>query len=373
MPIIGISGSYGGLNVGDEAILTCAIQELREAVPGVEVAVFSRNARHTEAKHAPDRVIPVRDVTRDQVVPEVRRLDLLLLGGGGILYDQEAHVYLREVQIALDLGIPTATYAIGAGPLQTPEARKIVADALNRVDAITVRELSAKRLFEEVGVKRDIAVTSDPALLLRPMPFTPDMLQREGVKKGRHLVGLSVREVGPAAPDLGEVAYHSLLANAADFVADRIDADILFVPMERGDIRHSHAVIAQMAQAERAHVLKGEYDPREILGLMEHVDLMVAMRLHCLIFAAIARVPFIPLPYADKVGGFLEDVGLPVRTLREVHSGPLLASIDRLWDERRQVRETLDQRLPSLQQRARETTRIALGLLVGRGAREGSG
>lgn len=365
MPVIGISGSYGGLNLGDEAILTCAIQELRAAVPDVELVVFSRNAPHTEEHHAADRVVAVREAARDEIVPEIRSLDLLLLGGGGLLYDKEAHTYLREIEVAHELGVRTATYAIGAGPLETPEARRVVARVLNGMDAITVRETRAKRLLEEVGVKREIVVTADPALLLTPKPFTATMLKREGIRKERHLVGMSVREVGPAAPNLSEVAYHTLVANAADFIADRLDADLLFVPMERGDIRESHAVIAQMAEAERASVLKGEYGPQEALGLMEHLDMVVGMRLHFLIFGAIARVPFIPLPYAEKVSGFLEDVGLPARTLQEVHAGPLLASIDRCWDERRQVRETLDQQMPALQDRARETTRIVARALTG--------
>ena len=66
-----------------------------------------------------------------------------------------------------------------------------------------------------------------------------------------------------------------------------------------------------------------------------------------------------------RQSGFLGDVGLPARTLEEVHAGPLLASIDRGWDERRQVRETLDAHVPALQERARETARIALGALEG--------
>ena len=48
---IGISGSYGGLNVGDEAILTCALAELRAHVPDVQVVVFSRDPRHTGAHY----------------------------------------------------------------------------------------------------------------------------------------------------------------------------------------------------------------------------------------------------------------------------------------------------------------------------------
>ncbi len=363
MPVIAISGSYGGLNLGDEAILTCMLQELRAGVPGAEIVVFSRDAAHTTRHHRAERVVPVRELTREQVTPHIPRLDLLLLGGGGILYDREARVYLREVQIAQELGVRTATYAVSAGPLETGEARQAVAETLNKMDAVTVREARAKRLLEEIGVTRDIVVTADPAVLLTPEPFTEGMLEREGVRKRRHLVGMSVREVGPAAPKLGEIAYHQLLATAADFVVDRLDADVLFVPLERGDIRESHAVIGRMAAAERASVLRGTSTLRQLLGLMEHLDAMVAMRLHCLIFAAIARIPFIALPYADKVGGFLEEVGLPARTLDETHPGPLLASIDRSWDERARLKAALDERLPALQQRARETTRIVLDLV----------
>jgi hypothetical protein len=38
---------------------------------------------------------------------------------------------------------------------------------------------------------------------------------------------------GPAAPDMQIGHYHSLLAHTADFIIDRYDADVMFVPFER--------------------------------------------------------------------------------------------------------------------------------------------
>src|SRR3546814_8620923 len=99
MRTIGITGSYVGLNLGDEAILSSAIAQFRAEIPGVEIVVFSRNADHTREHHAVDRVLSPRDALREEIVPEIRRLDLLLLGGGGILYDTEAQCYLREAEI----------------------------------------------------------------------------------------------------------------------------------------------------------------------------------------------------------------------------------------------------------------------------------
>jgi polysaccharide pyruvyl transferase WcaK-like protein len=39
---VGILGSYGGLNLGDEVILQVIIEQLRASIP-VEITVFSRN------------------------------------------------------------------------------------------------------------------------------------------------------------------------------------------------------------------------------------------------------------------------------------------------------------------------------------------
>ena len=111
----------------------------------------------------------------------------------------------------------------------------------------------------------------------------------------------AVREPGVAAPDIDQNVYHALLANAADFMVDRYDADIVFVPMEPGslDAQHSHAVIAQMLRAQRATVLKGRYSSSELLSLMGRFDFALGMRLHFLIFAALQGVPFVALPYAS--------------------------------------------------------------------------
>lgn len=363
MTIIGISGSYGGLNIGDEAILTAAVEQLRLTVPGVEIVVFSRNAEHTRANHAVDRVVSPRDTMRGEIAPEVERLDLLLLGGGGILYDAEAHTYLREAMIAQIRGIPTHAFAIGVGPLKGPRERDAVRDGMNRMSGITVRELGAKRLLEEIGVEVPVTVTADPALLLTSEPFTEPMLLDVGIPLDRPLVGMSVREQGVAAPDLSEAAYHALLAESADFIVERFGARVVFVPMERADVRESHRVIGAMTLSEMAHVLPYRYSPRQIAGLMRHFELAVGMRLHFMIFAAISGTPVIALPYAGKVSDFLVSLGIEPRPLHTT-AGTFLADLDRLWDNRAQQKALLKERVPGLQERARLTAPLAVAAIV---------
>jgi polysaccharide pyruvyl transferase CsaB len=362
---VGVSGSYGGLNLGDEIILQVLVSELRRVLP-VEITVFSRNPADTLARHKVDRAVPVRKLSRDEILPEIQRLDLFILGGGGILFDAEAKIYLREVALARELGIPVMVYAISVGPLQDPAAQKLVRDNLNSAAIVSVREKKARRLLEEIGVHREIIVTADPALLAKAEPLPSGALKNEGLSGKPCIVGMSVREPGVAAPDIDHTIYHALLANAADFMVDRFNADIVFVPMERQvlDMQHAHAVIAQMLRAPRATVLKGEYTSGQMLSLMGHFTFAVGMRLHFLIFAALQSVPFVALPYSSKVGGFLEDLNLETPPLKLVNAGRLIAHIDQSWDRRRSLQARIRRALPPLQSRAQETNKLTVQLLM---------
>jgi polysaccharide pyruvyl transferase WcaK-like protein len=157
-----------------------------------------------------------------------------------------------------------------------------------------------------------------------------------------------------------------MLANAADYMIERLDANLIFVPMERRtlDMQHSHAVIAKMAHADRAVVLKGEYTSGQLLSLIGKFTFAVGMRLHFLMFAALQGVPFVALPYADKVMGFLESMDMPMPPATQVNAGQLIAHIDRRWDMRDQIRDKIHRALPLLQERARQTHEMAVQLLM---------
>ncbi len=361
---IGIVGSYGGLNLGDEAILAGIIRELRQSVPA-EITVFSRNAADTVKRHSIERAVSIRKLTRSEAELEVRRLDLLLLGGGGILFDGEARFFLREVELALEHDIPVMIYAVGAGPLKDPGAQRMVRDCICGADLVTVRERRAQQILEEVGVHRDIVVTADPGLLLQPEPLPEDLIPRLRSGPSKNLIALSVREPGAAAPDMNVEHYHNLIANAADYMVDRYDADIVFLPMERNvlDLQHSHAVVSKMLRPQCAHVLNEDLTSGQLLSLMQHLQFALGMRLHFLIFAALQRVPFVALPYASKVAGFIEELHMDMPPLHLVNAGRLLAHIDYSWDTRDQIRSQIDRWLLTLQERARETNRLAIDLL----------
>ena len=125
--VVGIAGSYGGLNVGDEAILTVAISELRSVMPEAEIVVFSRNVADTRERHDVDRVVPAREAMRAEIQSEVKRLDLMLLGG--------AQSYLHVTDRAADRGadgyLRDRCGAAGAGVRAPGRGRRAQPDAVS--------------------------------------------------------------------------------------------------------------------------------------------------------------------------------------------------------------------------------------------------
>ncbi len=361
---IAISGSYGGMNLGDEAILEGILGQLRRTL-SAEVTVLSRNPADTLARHQVERAIMPRALTRREMLEELRPVDLLILGGGGILYDHDAEEYMREVFLANELNVPVFVYAISAGPLTRHTAREAVRNALSAAPTtvVTVRDRLGYRLLEDVGVTSEIHLTADPAFLLEAEELPADELRAQGLDVSKRIVGFSVREPGPAAPDIDPDEYYALLANAADFIVSRYDADVVFVPLERTDVQHSHAVVAHMQRAEKAAIVRRQYTPRQLIGLIGRFEFAVGMRLHFCIFAALSGTPFTALPYAPKVTGLLEDLEMEMPPLGSIGIGQLIASIDRSWDTRENIRSAIESHRSKLKSRAARTNELLLDLL----------
>ncbi|HSK47305.1 MAG TPA: polysaccharide pyruvyl transferase family protein, partial [Coriobacteriia bacterium] len=303
---IGISGSFGGMNLGDEAILQSMVAQLRAAIPDIHITVSSLNPSDTMLRHAVDHAIRTPGLSREELLEEVRKFDLLLLGGGGILFDFWVKEHLREALLAEEAGVTVMVYAVGAGPIEEPASIDGVRLCLDQAEVVTVRDVRAQRILEKLGVTRDIRVMADAAMLLDEEPLADDALANEGLGADKNIIGFSVREPGPAAPDIDIEHYHIQLASAADYLVERFGARIAFVPMEpeMHDVQQSHAVISRMNRAQYASVLRSDYTSGQVLSMIGRFSFVVGMRLHFLIFAALKRVPFVALPYAPKVTGF---------------------------------------------------------------------
>jgi polysaccharide pyruvyl transferase CsaB len=303
---IALSGYYGCGNTGDEAVLAGIVESFaRRAGPGAaRFTVLSQDPADTEQRHG---LRAVDRMNLSAVRGALRESDLLLSGGGSLLQDttsvRSLIYYLWIARTGLRAGLPVMFYAQGIGPLNRPISRLLTRLVANRVAAITVRDPGSADLLRRIGVNRPpVEVTADPAFALTPAldERVQDIRLRAGVETGRLAVGVALRPWSTVSVEG--------LAAACDSIAESTGAQLVFIPMQPpGDVAISTAVAAAMKRNDSARIVQEPLLPREALGLVGSMDVLVAMRLHALIFAAAAGgVPIVALSYDPKVTQLME-------------------------------------------------------------------
>lgn len=278
-----VSGYYGFANGGDEAIALSISRELRAR--GHTPVLLSANPEQTAAAYDCEAVPRMQPLA---LVRELRRADLLLSGGGGLLQDKTSRrnlsYYLGLIRLAQALGVRAAVFNQSIGPLsvQGGEAVRRSVKGL----PLVVRDRGSLRTLEVVGVS-GARLGGDPALLLEPSVGTlPDP---------RRVILAPRGDVTQSLPALrwltGELQQRGYLVTA-----------LAFMPSEDAAAAYSLGANEVM---ENPH-------PRALLDAIAGSGSVVGVRLHALILAAAAGVPFVGLSYDPKVEGFCHDAASPV-------------------------------------------------------------
>jgi len=358
-----ISGYYGYGNAGDEAILAAMLQALSRELPDAEFCVLSGHPDRTR------KAFGVRSVHGKNILAIMRELfraSLLVSGGGGLIQDstgfQTIVYYLSIVRMARYLRKPVMFYAQGVGPVRTTQGRALTRKVASKVQLITVRDDESKALFEEMGVQGPpIIVTADPVLALEPASAArvDAILADEAVPLDQRVVGLSVRP-WPDSPQ----AREGFVAVGKDLVAR--GCRVLVMPFQESQDREICDDIGQ-AIGEGARVLRREYPPTELMGIIGRLHAVVGMRLHALIFGAAQGVPVAGVAYDPKVAHFLRRMEAPSVPLEGMTPAHLIAAARDVVDNAERHHERLLRLAPPMQEQARDTARLLRDLLKGKG------
>jgi len=363
-PEVLISGYYGFGNPGDEAILASMVGALREAIPGLRITVLSADPAKTERWH---EVKAVKRTSPLGVLEAILRARLLISGGGGLLQDvtsvRSLAYYLGIIELAKRAGKPTMLYANSFGPIRTGPGRRLARQIVNRMDLITVRdELSLQELVA-LGINRPPAyLTADPALALEPPGPGPakQVLAREGIPEGPGpLVAISLRNWR------GADRYLEATARTGDYLVDTYGTRVLFLPLQ-WDQDYPVALRVKEMMNHPSYIMKRGCLPGELLSLTGMAHLVIGMRLHSLIFAAVSKVPMVGIIYDPKVRGFLQQVDQPAAGEAEtLDFTGLRRAVDDAFHRHSELARSLDERLPPLREKARRNAELAAALLHG--------
>lgn len=361
-----ISGYYGFHNAGDEAILN-ALCQLLSAHP-IRISVLSAYAEH-QLPGCEFDAVPRMNMAR--IYQEMKHSDLFISGGGGLFQDVtglgSVPYYGGLLWMAQRLGVPNMVLGQGLGPLRMAPNRWLVKQFLRHCDALCVRDPDSMEMLEKMGLPQRHLMT-DPVLALRPIHYAQakEILYAEGLDPNRPIIGVSVR---PWASWF-EKQLKAFTAVLAQFAA-RLHAQILLIPFQPSSDTWMCQEVAYSLLCRPASyvppvtVLKGQYGPMAMQGLIGRLDLMVGMRLHSLIMAASQAVPAVGLVYDPKVRLFSESVNYRyMGSISSLNQADLFYQyLSDTWEQRYHIRETLQAQLPELQERVYAAIDIALKLL----------
>ena len=403
-PAVAILGWYGSPNLGDEAELAAILGHLAAFNPPPAVTVFSHHPSHTQAAHG---TYPggLRVLARNPFVPAalraLRHSRLLILGGGGLIQDQTSvynlPIFTSFAVAAAALGCPLFWWGVGVEPLVTTLGRAQVRLLVRLAPpgGVRVRDAQSRRLLLAAGVPpARVAVSADPAVgtgqsspLSRQSAVSRPPLVADGQTSSNAerrtsntelRVAFCVRDL-PNNPKGGGVGYllpvaaqrrlglggrdqaahgrratafYAQLAAAADHLIEHYGVTVVFVPFWPGrDDAIAAQVHGQMRHPERATAYPLPLTPAEARTLLGTMDLVVAVRLHALIFAAAGGVPGIGFAYARKIRGFMARTGQAAAVLDPATVTPtqLTATLDQVWAQRAALRATLTAQMAELQ------------------------
>lgn len=363
-----VSGYYGDKNAGDEALLAGMVRALRGVIPEASFTVISKKAAETRAVHG------VAAISRNDFRSTWRaigRADMLISGGGSLLQDvtstKSLLYYLGVITLGKVRGKPVAMYAQGIGPVNRPVSRAAITTIVNGVDLITVRDRESAETLRRLHVGRPrIAVTADPAIALGPSdPEQGAALLREaGASLNRPVIGVSVRAWAPAR---GGRPWEPALARSLDKLGRATGASIVFVPMQVPRDVQAARVIAGLMETPSV-VVQGDLTHTEVRAMVARCDLLIGMRYHALVFAAMNGVPLVGLSYDPKTDSFLRMIGETVAgTTERLDSEALVDAARRALSEAAPFRARLQHKMVELTALSHRNAQLVAELLRKRG------
>lgn len=336
---IAISGYYGFQNIGDEAILYSMLQAFK-TVGGLEPLVLSNNPEYTKKQHGVEAVDRWNLV---KLFKSIKKCDQLVSGGGSLLQDvtgpRSIIYYLGVAFLAKLLGKKVMFYAQGIGPVNTPQGKRLMRWLANKADLITVRDEASKKLLEQLGInKPEIRKTVDAVLGINrqkvdKQPGEKVLKEMDISMDGAPIIGVSLREW--RNPD----NYKKAVAKTCDNLIE-MGYRVMFIPFHfPSDIPPGRDTIKLMRHGEKAILMKTQVDVEEMLGILGSLYMMIGMRLHSLIMAAVMGVPIVGISYDPKVDSFMKETYQPLAGRAET------ITEDQLWDAVKAALETREANL----------------------------
>jgi polysaccharide pyruvyl transferase WcaK-like protein len=254
-----------------------------------------------------------------RAIRHVRKLDVLLVCGGGALDDFGAPPYGSPLTLfawclaARLSGTRLGFVSVGAGPINHPISRWLLKSAASMAQYRSYRDTISKTFLENIGFDtRKDAVYPDLAFRLPVPPST-----RTGDEQLAVGVGVMVYRGWGNDTTQGAAVYADYLRKITDFVLWLLDHGHR-VRMLTGDVLDRLAVddVVGGVAAARPHLSRDQliaepmYSVHDLMGQIADTDVVVATRFHNVVCALKMCKPTVSIGYTEKNDVLMAEMGL---------------------------------------------------------------
>lgn len=320
------------------------------------------------------------DRTCREMVQAFRDADLVISAPGGPyfgdLYKNHELVHWFFVWLGVQNGKKLFLYAPSAGPFRNLLLNPIRRYFFKKFDTVCLREeVSAKNLAGLMGQDFPIHITADSALQKEIDPRGgASLIKIPADVKDPFLVAITAidyRYPGASKAEKKVLRDHYLdiMEAVGEFLCERKSVHFVFLPQLYGKFHSDRAIQEHVAKAlpqgASWEIVAPELNSEQHQKIVANADMCIACRYHPQIFAASAHVPALCIYYEHKTLGFLKAMGITEygHDIWSLDKPKVLASLEQLLANREGIRERLQKAMPSLREKARTTTRLAVELL----------
>ena len=366
---------YGCGNLGDDAVLEGTVRLIQEAWPAARLTVATESGVRLDGLPANAGLIDRRDHV--QVSDALSACDCFISGGGTMIGDELGTSFplmhnVRHVATAKYLGKAAILLAIGANEPTTGEGRQLAEVLVRYADRITVRDAESGTVCAGLGAAEGkVTVTADPAFLLKAVETARSRDAKERIRAHARPIGVNV--VNEAWTD--EEGYKRCFARACDILAERAGCfPVFFCNEVRTETRYdleANRRTAAMLKTPYTMLEPMYYTAGEMIDILSAFECVLAMRMHALIFAAVAGTPFVALSRVDKVDNFMRLFGREASgSITDCSSERLARDAESAMGERQDRRPATTKRVGELREASQRNVDVlrteAMGLKIGR-------
>lgn len=306
--------------------------------------------------------------------------DIVINSGGDSMSGEYGIASLNSfvnILYAILIKKPVVLYGESLGYFKRPILNYIARCILNRINLILIREDLSKIYLEKIKIDQTrIYVTADPAFLLTPVQESDvyKILSDEGISKMRRpIIGINPSGLISRFREDRQNANEdttTIFAKTIDNLVESLGANIIMIPHVYDNTVDDRATISLIYSAVKnksaVEIIKGEYKPQELKGIIGLCDLFIGARMHATIASTSMCVPTIGIAYSHKMYGIIGEMlgqSRYIIDIKELNYEKLIATIDDAWTNREKIKTDLEVVIPDVKEKAMLNGRLVGDLI----------